>query len=504
MKLLQTYQLFRLIRHNQKLAMKRHPMFETNKWMKGFTYVFIALWAAYLMIFGVMLGMGIDGEAYEAFDLINGGMIFLLALDFFQRFSMQETPAQQVKPFRLLPVRQVFLLNVFLARIGLNPLNLFWGFFLVPFGLLSVVPFFGLLGWAGFLFGWWLMFVANSYWYLVWRTAMLKHTAWVAVPILIYAALITFGIVLPEGQSWLFRACLELGRSYLEWDVWGFALCAVAVVVLFLVSRWQQQRHVYDEIAKVEQVGKVRSFRMGWLDRFGIIGEYIKLELKSTQRNKVVRRQFISGCIFMLIFCTAQAFTEVYDHPIMHTFICVYCYTCIASMTLTSIMCVEGNYMDFLMSHKESILQLLKAKYYFHSLLLVVPFLFSLLPIFQGKLLLVESVGCAFFTIGAIFPFLFQLAVYNKTTLPLNQTVTKQGGNTKIQMLFSLMALFVPMLVMSVLVSVFDTSTGAAIMLVIGFILLCLHPLWLRNIYNRLMIRRYENMQGFRDSLEEV
>jgi hypothetical protein len=103
-------------------------------------------------------------------------------------------------------------------------------------------------------------------------------------------------------------------------------------------------------------------------------------------------------------------------------------------MTLTSIMCVEGIYMDFLMSPKESILQLLKAKYYFHSLLLVVPSSFSLLPIFQGKLLLVESVGCAFFTIGAIFPFLFQLAVYNKTTLPLNQTVTKQGGNTKIQM----------------------------------------------------------------------
>jgi hypothetical protein len=66
------------------------------------------------------------------------------------------------------------------------------------------------------------------------------------------------------------------------------------------------------------------------------------------------------------------------------------------------------------------------------------------------------------------------------------------------------MALFVPMLVLSVLVSVFDTSTGAANMLVIGFILLCLHPLWLRNIYNRLMIRRYENMQGFRDSIEEV
>jgi hypothetical protein len=263
--------------------MKRHPMFETNKWMKGFTYVFIALWAAYLMIFGVMLGMGIDGEAYEAFDLINGGMIILLVLDFFQRFSMQETPAQQVKPFRLLPVRQVFLLNVFLARIGLNPLNLFWGFFLVPFGLLSVVPFFGLR--VGGIPVWLVVMFAQFLLVFVWRTAMLKHTAWVAVHILIYAALILLHcaaegpvvalpglpgagpLLLGVGRVGLCSVCRGRGRALPREPLAAAAPCL-------------------RRDCKVEQVGKVRSFRMGWLDRFGIIGEYIKLELKSTQRNK--------------------------------------------------------------------------------------------------------------------------------------------------------------------------------------------------------------------------
>jgi len=229
----------------------------------------------------------------------------------------------------------------------------------------------------------------------------------------------------------------------------------------------------------------------------------MKLEIKSTMRNKVVRKQFMTGAICTLMFCLLFAFTDVYDDmTFMRTYICVYCFACLGTITLTNVMCMEGNYIDFLMSRKESVLQLLKAKYYFNCLMLIFPMLFSIAPIVQGKILFIEALGCMFFTSGAIFPFLFQLAAYNNQTLQLNVQVTKSGRSTKHQMIFSLAALLVPMLIMYLLIVFFNVEVASWVMLAIGLLGTVLSPLWLRNIYHRFMIRRYDNMSGFRESLE--
>ncbi|WP_347171549.1 DUF5687 family protein, partial [Phocaeicola dorei] len=42
--------------------------------------------------------------------------------------------------------------------------------------------------------------------------------------------------------------------------------------------------------------------------------------------------------------------------------------------------------------------------------------------------------------------------------------------------------------------------TACIIMMIIGLLLIATHNIWIKNIYNRFMKRRYENMEGFRDS----
>ena len=174
--------LYGLISKNQSLSKKRHPMFEKSTFMKFFIYIFMAFWAVYLFFLGIALYAGFEESSREPYDMINGGMIFLLALDFYLRFGMQETPAQEIRPYKLLPIPQKFLLNVFLVRMALRPYNLFWHFLLVPIGFLSVPRFFGISGFVGFFTGWWLVFVVNSYWYLIWRTLVNKHVMFVSIP----------------------------------------------------------------------------------------------------------------------------------------------------------------------------------------------------------------------------------------------------------------------------------------------------------------------------------
>ena len=76
---------------------------------------------------------------------------------------------------------------------------------------------------------------------------------------------------------------------------------------------------------------------------------------------------------------------------------------------------------------------------------------------------------------------------------------------SKTQVIMSFAALFVPMFIMYGLVVAFgDNKTGAPlVMLVIGLIGTILHPWWLRNIYQRFIARRYQNMEGFRSTRKQ-
>lgn len=491
---------YTLLSRNQRLRDHRHPMFEKNMLMKVFGYIFLAFWAAYLMMLGFVSYEMFDGGAIEAFDMIDGGMIVLLAVDFFLRFTMQETPAQDIKPYKLTPLPIKFLLNVFLIRMGLRVYNFFWFFFLVPFGLFAVTKFYGVVGLLSYLLGWWFLFVINSYWYLLCRTFVNRNVYFILVPIAIYTLLILFGIVYTD-TPWLFYACVWLGRLFVTCNPLMYVLFFALAIPLFYINRRLQHLSIYREISRNEKAAKVKAWQFRLLENFGEVGEYLKLEIRSTMRNSVIRKQFLTGFYCTLLFCLLFAFTDIYDeYPFMRIYICVYCFSCLGVMTLTVIMCAEGNYIDGLMSRKESILSLLKAKYYFNCVLMLMPLLISIFPIAKGKMTLVDALGCMFFTSGVVMPFLFQLAAFNDSCINLNARITKSGRSTKAQMIFSSIALFFPMLVMYVLMSIWGASAASLCMLVIGLVGTILHPLWLRAIYNRFMHRRHIIMDGFRNS----
>lgn len=493
--------LYKLVAHNQRLQDRRHPMFEKNKAMKILGYFFLAFWAVYLIILGVGFSNMFDDTALEAFDWIDGGMIFFLVIDFLVRFGMQETPAQNIKQYKLLNIPTNFLLNTFLLRMGLQAYNLFWAFFFVPFGLLSVTHFYGVVGFIGFLLGWWLMFVVNSYWYLFWRTLINRNFAWFIIPVILFALLIYFGIFFDDNNQWLFQGCIHLMRGFCRWNPISWVVFFSMAIPLFIINHHLQKAAIYVEISKTEQVKKVNSNNMEFLDKFGVIGEYLKLEVKSTFRNLVVRKQFLTGSLCMLMLCGILSFTDVYDNAkFMSIFINVYCFACLGVMTLTGIMCAEGNYIDGLMVRKETVLSLLKAKYYFHCIMLLVPLLFTIMPIIQGKLTFLSALGCLLFVSGGVFPFLFQLATYNDSTLHLNDKLTKAGRDTKVQLLMSSVALFLPMFIMYALVELLDDDIASIVMIAIGLTGTLLHPLWLRSIYNRFMKKRHKIMDGFRNS----
>ena len=497
------FSLIRELRRLRKIADKRHPMYDQNKFAKYLIGFSLALGAVYLIMFAFLF-IGLFSEIFpsmEPYHIFNKGMCYLLMADFLMRFTMNKLPVQEIKPFVLLPMGKNRVLRSYLVLNGLSGYNLIWMFMLVPFGFGTLFKYFGFVGVLGFLVGYWLLMLLNNYWYVLCRTLMNQHILYVLLPIAVYGLLLV-GLLVPE-TNYIGNFCLELGEGFFQWEWPTFVGVIVVIWGMFELCHIVQKRVVYKELSKTEVVKKLKKVaEYKFLDRFGEVGEYMRLEIKLLSRNKVPRTQFFMGLSIMLMFSAALAFTDVYDGAFMRYFVTVYNCSVLGVLVLSQTMSYEGNYLDGLMSRKESILNLLRAKYYVQCVLLLLPLAIMLIPIAKGKLTLLSALACFFLASGFTFWILMQLAVYNKLTLNLNTKVTgKNSGGSFFQTMIIMAGFFGPVIVIRPLIALFSETTAMLIILAIGLGFTLAHPLWLRNIYKRFMQRRYENMEGFRASI---
>ena len=306
------YSLYKLICKNADLKEQRHPMLEKNRFMKFLMLFMWLYYAAILLFMGVVMAIGMKHSynGVAAFHVFDGGILYLLITDFWLRFMLQETPAQQAQPYALLPVHRSFLMNIYLTRSGLAWGNLYWGFLLVPFALIAIaVP----LGWGafmGWLLGWWLLLVLNSYAYLFCRALILKHMAWLLLPLAIHGTMLATMLV-PEKNPLDMPSTL-LMYDFLQWKLLPFLLVGAAIAILYWANYKLQMRMVHDEVGKKEEKEIKHATQFNFLNRYGRIGEYLKLEVKQRLRNKTVRMSFLAGLFMMVLFSVhSSAFTTI-------------------------------------------------------------------------------------------------------------------------------------------------------------------------------------------------
>ena len=495
--------LFLELRRHGKLAEKRHPMYEKSKFGKFWMYFMSVFWAGYLIFFGTTFAFAFDGGAKEAYHVMNSGLIFILALDFLLRLPFLKTPTQEVKPYLLLPIKRSRLIDFLLLRSGLNSFNLLWLFLFVPFAIITVTKFYGIGGVLTYCIGIWLLIVFNNYWYLLCRTLMDERIWWVLLPIAVYGGIAT-ALFIPDNSP-LFGFFIDLGEGFITGNILTFICVLVAITLMWFINRSIMQKLVYNELNKTEdttvQVKTVSEYK--FLDRYGEIGEYIRLELKLLLRNKVCRKSLYSVTAIVLIFSLTISFSDIYDGGSRDFFV-LYNYIIFGILFLSPLMSYEGNYIDGLMSRKESIYSLLRAKYILYSIALIIPFVLMIPGMVTGRVSVLGCIAWIVFVPGAVYFCLFQLAVYNNKTLDLNAKMTgRQNVGTGLQNLISGAAFGVPLLLFFVLNATVGKEITPWILLVIGILFIATSRWWLRNVYHRFMKRRYKNMEGFHDSRQK-
>lgn len=493
--------LLSIIRKNEKLAEKRNPLYERNRFAKIIIYFMIAFWAAYLIFIGVMLPFVFRDSfpSMEPYHIFNMLIFIILFIDFILRFLFQQNTSQEIKPYLLFPVKKKTIIYSFLFRSALNKYNLIGFFLFIPFALITIPKYYGFTGVLSYILGLYLLIIMNNYWQRLCKTLIQQGIIFYLLPILFYLAIICLEFFI-KGNI-ISKFTMNLGEAFILGNLLYFIITILAIIALVIANEKIERHYLYNELSKVNdtKISTVSDYK--FLNNFGLIGTYLKLELRLALRNKTVKHQVRMGFVIMIAFSMILGFTDTYDTTFMTNFICIYNFSIFAILYMSSIMSYEGNYLDGLMSRKGSILNILKAKYYINCLVLLIPFIFLLIPVSQSKISLFMVISYFFFTAGFVLAVLMQLAVYNKKSIPLNTIITRGNrGKNLSKTLLSSCAITIPLILNSILTSIFEQGVAYSIILFIGLIFIITHNIWICNIYKRFMKRRYENMEGFRQS----
>ena len=449
-------QLFLLLRRNNQLGIRRSPAFEQSVIAKVLMYLGAAFAAIYLIFFGVMFSTAANEEDMPGFIFVI--LPLLLLMDFGARFGIQQTPAMLLKPYMLQPMPRRAVIETFLLTSLFSGWNALWLCLYLPYCIIILAGGAGFLSVLMVLLSGMVLVMLNSQWYLLIRTLVARSLLW-----------------------WL-----------------------MLLVGLFSLNRKMQFTFAVEEISREQKAPAAmkRVSQFTFLERFGQTGEYLKLELKSIMRNKAIRSRVLMSLGLVVMLVAIITFSDVYDGFYMLNFWCYYCFAIYGMTALVKVMGAEGNYIDLLMTHRENILSLLRAKYYFHVVILLVPIVLTIPAVIAGKFSVMMIIAYTLLTSGVLYLVMFQLGIYNKQTLPLNQRITGKGNvENGLQLIIEMLAMFMPIALVAILLLIFeDENTAYAILAVIGLVATLAHPWWLRNIYQRMMARKYENLEGFHAS----
>lgn len=337
---------------------------------------------------------------------------------------------------------------------------------------------------------------------------------------------------------------LHLGNGFIQGDFLTFIGTVLALMLLVGINRSVMSRAVYHELARTDSSSSYRSFaafrsfaslRSGSVVRlfehFGKTGRafkesgnkvkesgkpfkesgrffketnlYLQLELKMLLRCHSCRSALRSVVLLITLFSAALGFSGIYDTPFMTTFICVYNFSAFGLIFLPKVLSFEGNYIDGLWTHRASIQSLLKAKYYLYSLGELIPLTLMIPSLLTGKVSLLTVCTWFFYTTGVVYFQLFQLAVYNRQTLPLHEKLTSRQGSSGMQIVIKLAVFGLPLLLYTTLETLWGTTLTNLLFLTAGFAFTLASPWWLNQVCRRFLQRKYENFEGFRESRQK-
>ncbi len=502
------FSIYSELLHHRRLAERRslfHGKNQTAKIIFGITGIFVLI---YLLVLAITLALMVSkDQSTSPTGILFSLAPFLFIIDFLLRFIVQQTPAQMIKPYSLLPLPRHACIESFLISNLLSIGNFTWQVMIIPYSIMAIMPREGIIMALGSIIAYQFIIWLSSLFYLLVRTRITDSIFWLILPVALLAILI-LPVYAGKNAGWdqYFDFYSTIGKhiARINWIYW-LGLIGI-MIILFLFNRKEQEDHVIKELSKqsTTTLQHIRQYRL--FDRFGMIGEYIKLEFKLVFRNKNPRKTLLLVIFYILFNFVLYLCTGIKGGNELSSwkadFWCFICFLIPGGILSSRLMSYEGNYIDFYMIHKNNLYQLLLTKYYCYLCLLPVSIFVSVIALIMGKWSLLMITAYTLYTAGPNNIMILHTAIINDQTTPLDTKLISRTNNSYnyVNMLIQFGAILLPVIIISIFKALFNPSIAYWALILFSIPFLLSHKWWIQKIYRKMMNRKYEHLENFRAS----
>jgi len=228
-------------------------------------------------------------------QIFNGITLYILFGGLIVRFIMQQLATINIKTYQILPIKRNDIVNYILFAPLLSPINYILFFIIIPFAIRSVsVDYNGLTA---------LRFIL-IFFFIVWfnslLTSFLKRKFGSNFLGFLGVVLFLGAIVALEFFNIfsLFSVSTTL-FDFILFNPFGLLIPLIAIAIAYLLNRWFFAKNYYAENFE-EKINTKKSYsdsNLSFLNRFGIVGEIMALEMKLIWRHKRTK-----NALYMILF----------------------------------------------------------------------------------------------------------------------------------------------------------------------------------------------------------
>ncbi len=461
---------------------------------------FFGMYMAAILLF---LGFSLDellekaSSSLTPMELFNGAMMYLLIIGLSFRFFMQQLNTFNLPLYQFLPIKRSSLINFLLLKPLVSPINYFLLLVVVPFAVKSVVGYYSTAVACRFVLSFVFMVWFNSL-----SAAFLKRKFGHGILSFFIIILIFVAISLLEyfkvfSMFYLSKAIF----GYIVFKQLGLIIPLAFVAFAFILNKWFFSQNYYPEtFNKKIKSEKIYTSDLSFLNRFGIVGELMSLELKLILRHKRTKSMLYMSAFFLfygLIFYTNDMYA---NNNGMLFFVAMFITGLLMLMFGQWAIGWDSSHFDCLMTRNIPIRTYLYANYYLLVAFNVICFVLTTPYFFFGEKIIYMHLVAFIFNIGINIFLLLFLATFNTKRVDLSKTsAMNYQGTTYKSFLIVLPIMLLPMLIVWGLSSLASMEVALWTMTILGLAGILMHKPLITMCVNQFNRRKYKLAESFRE-----
>jgi len=466
--------------------------------------IMLGFFALYMAVIFLFLGFSLNGILEKAdnslnpMQLFNGAMLYLWIAGLGLRFLMQPLNTFNLPPYQVLPIKRSALINFLMLKPLASPLNYFLLFVVVPFAIKSVVGYYSVFIALKFIL---------SFIFLIWfnslMAAFLKRKFGTGLYSFLLIILIIPCIVALEYFK-VFSLFI-ISRAVFDFIILypvGLIVPLCAVAGAYLLNKWFFATNFYPEKFNSKIKGdKTVAADISFLNRFGIIGELITLEIKLILRHKRTKSILYMSVLFLFYGLFFYTNDKVYANNSGMLFFAAMFITGFLMLMLGQwVISWDGSYFDTIMTKNIPVRSYINANYFLLLGLNIICFVLTTPYFFFGMKIVYLHLAAFLFNIGVTVYFLIYMATFKNTRIDLSKSsaMNYQGTSYK-SMLIILPVMFLPILIVYILSAFFSLTVALWSLALLGVAGILFRNLLITLCVNQFNRRKYKMAEGFRE-----